>query len=304
MLFSRMTKTFMHTLAVWFALALSAQALDVTDTRGIQTLDGQAERVIALNWGATEQMIELGVAPVGVADIGGYREWVTVPAIADGPVDVGRRAEPNLELISSLKPDLIIIGSRQESMIEDLEEIAPVLYFDNFRSDHKNIEAVDRSFVEMGKALGKETVARDRLAFRSKRIAEMKQKLTDHHNGTSAKVAVIRFVSKSHARVYGANSMVEAALDGLGLEAALPIDSSRWGQAQRRITDFAKIKDGSLLYFKPFAYENVLHESPIWQNMPFVENDKVGAVEPAWTYGGAMSVLYIAERITDAMLAL
>jgi iron complex transport system substrate-binding protein len=39
------------------------------------------KRVAALSWELVESVIELGVTPVAISDIKGYREWVRVPSI-------------------------------------------------------------------------------------------------------------------------------------------------------------------------------------------------------------------------------
>ncbi|KAF6582703.1 ABC transporter substrate-binding protein, partial [Paenibacillus sp. EKM205P] len=73
------------------------------------TLDKPAQRVVVLEWTFTEDLIALGVQPVGNADNANYKVYVTPEAALDSNVvDVGTRNEPNLEAIASLKPDLII----------------------------------------------------------------------------------------------------------------------------------------------------------------------------------------------------
>ncbi|MGB3760615.1 MAG: ABC transporter substrate-binding protein, partial [Rivularia sp. (in: cyanobacteria)] len=64
-------------------------------------------RVVALGWVYVEDLLALGIQPVGVADIEGYQKFVNIqPQLAASVVDVGTRAEPNLEAIAQLEPDL------------------------------------------------------------------------------------------------------------------------------------------------------------------------------------------------------
>lgn len=280
----------------------TALAIEVHDSRGVQQFDQSPQRVVALNWGATEELIELGVTPVGVADIRGYRDWVARPALPEGIVDVGRRDEPSLELLVSLKPDLIIIGSQQRGLLEKLESIAPVLYFDNYRADHNNAAAVEESFLTLAKVLERELLAHNRLRQRDRRLSELAAQVQDHFGGITPKVAVVRLGDATHARVYGANSMVEAALAALGLENALPQPVTTWGQVQKQVTDLAAVGDGVLLYIEPFPKRDQLFNMPLWQFMPFVQNKRLAPVKPVWTYGGALSIQHLAEAITDALL--
>jgi len=43
---------------------------------------------------------------------------------------------------------------------------------------------------------------------------------------------------------------------------------------------------------------------PLWQQLPFVRKGRVAAVQPVWTYGGPLSIEYIAKAITEALLEL
>lgn len=279
-----------------------ASAIEVVDSQGPKTFTKTPTRVIALNWGATEELIALGVTPVGVADIDGYRTWVERPALPAGITDVGRRAEPSMELMASLKPDLIVIGSQQLGLAAQASRIAPVLYFDNYREDHNNFKAVNHSFRTLGKVLGKAAAADARLASRDAKLLALAEQLNQHFQGNIPATSVVRFVQPAHARIYGKNSMVEAALNMLGVPAALQVPNSTWGQVQRPITDLAEIDTGVLLYIEPFYDKQKLFAMPLWQFMPFVRNQHIAAVEPSWTYGGAISIEYLGEAITKALL--
>ncbi len=292
--------------ALFVSLICSFQVMsfEVVDSLGSHEFAVPAKRVVALNWGATEELVELGVTPIGIADIEGYKTWVAKPALPEGSSEVGRRLEPSIESVIALQPDLIVIGSRQKNLLDRLARIAPVLYFDNYRADHKNAEVVDRSFVQLGKAVGKEQFAKERLQRRDDQIAKQRERLLEHFGHDIPKTSLVRFVDAAHVRIYGQNSMVEAALDGLGVAPAFDVSPSTWGQTQKAIVDLASIEDGAVLYIKPFPYEKQLFAMPLWQQMPFVKNGRVGAVASSWTYGGALSIEYLAVAITDALLAL
>ncbi|WP_020681805.1 iron-siderophore ABC transporter substrate-binding protein [Marinobacterium rhizophilum] len=279
-------------------------AAEVEDSLGVHHFAQPAQRVVTLNWGATEEVIELGVTPVGIAEIQGYRDWVVRPVIKGDSVDVGTRAEPNIERIAELTPDLIVVGTMQRDMVERLSRIAPVLYFDNYRIDHDNHQAVLKAFRQLARALGRETAAEQRLVHRAARLEELKRQLHSHYGDSLPNVTAVRFIDTAHVRVYGDNSMAQVALQALGLASALPLPRSTWGQTQKAITDLAVIDDGILLYIEPFTKADALFSMPLWQIMPFVRNQHIAAVEPVWTYGGALSVQYLAEAFCHALLQL
>src|SRR5690606_41021463 len=87
-------------------------------------------RIAALEWASAETLIALAIAPVGVADIEGYRRWVVEPGLPAGTVDLGLRTEPNLELLRWLSPDLLTTVPGYASGSPWLERIAPILPFE------------------------------------------------------------------------------------------------------------------------------------------------------------------------------
>ena len=114
----------------------------------------------------------------------------------------------------------------------------------------------------------------------------------------------MRFANTTSAYVYGENSMPQYALEALGIKNAITLKSSQWGLEQKRLKFLRVVDQNILLYFQPFYQEEQLNKSPLWQAMPFVQNGKVASVEATWTYGGAMSLEYLAESMTDALLKL
>lgn len=82
------------------------------DALGEVKLDKPAKRVVALEWTYAEDVLAVGVQPVGVADIENYKKWVNIePKLDDQVADVGTRQEPSLESIAALEPDLIITAT-------------------------------------------------------------------------------------------------------------------------------------------------------------------------------------------------
>src|SRR3990170_5465736 len=55
-------------------------------------LDAPAERVVVLEWQQVEDVLTLGVGPVGVADVDGYNTWDTAEKLDPETTDVGTRS--------------------------------------------------------------------------------------------------------------------------------------------------------------------------------------------------------------------
>jgi iron complex transport system substrate-binding protein len=114
-------------LAAFAALALSilpAGATDVTTARGTVAVDGMPKTIAVYDMAALDTLDRLGIRPAGVPD------KLYVPAlepIKAGATAVGTLFEPDLEALSALGPDLIIVGSRSAAKAEVTAKVAPTI---------------------------------------------------------------------------------------------------------------------------------------------------------------------------------
>lgn len=286
------------------AAAVSAdETRKITDSRGIQTFASAPQRVISLNWALTEQLIELGITPAGVADPKGYSAWVAEPAIPDASVDVGKREGPNPERILGLQPDLILLGGQQSAYIGHIEPVAPVLHFDLFAETHDNAAAVRANFLDLGTLFGRREMAEKRLAAMDRRLAELRSDIRAAYPDGMPRVTVIRFIDDKRVVISGTNGLPEAAMNALGLETGFPIENSQWGIAFKPVTALAEITEGYVIHMEPFEKGNQLFNTALWREMPFVKADRFRSVTPLWTYGGALSIGRIGEAVAQVLLA-
>ncbi len=131
--------------------------------RGAQAADVDPQRVVALEWLPAELLLALGVTPYGVADIPNYRLWVNEPALPDSVIDVGLRTEPNLELLTQMKPSFIVWSAGYGPSPEKLARIAPGRGF-TFSDGKRPLAMAQRSLLEMADLLGKTQQAKRHLA--------------------------------------------------------------------------------------------------------------------------------------------
>ena len=89
-----------------------AEKITLTDAKGTKvTLDGPATKVVATEWNVVEDLVALGVDPVGVADVKGYTAWNTAAPLTGDPKDIGTRGEPSIDTVAALAPDLVVATS-------------------------------------------------------------------------------------------------------------------------------------------------------------------------------------------------
>ncbi len=88
------------------------------------------ERIVVLDSPQMDALVALGITPVGAPEIGAGRGFPAYLADdLDGTESIGFIAEPDVDAIANLAPD-VIIGSkvRHEALYEELSAIAPTVF--------------------------------------------------------------------------------------------------------------------------------------------------------------------------------
>lgn len=284
--------------------ASAAPSITIADSLGQHTFHQIPQRVIALDWSATGNLLALGIKPLAIANPQGYRTWAREPALASSVIDVGTRDAPNIERITQLNPDLILIGQSQAGLLSRLRPIANVLMFKNFSRHHNNAKAATQTFMTLATLFDKRPLANQLLTEMDQQLAKWKAQINAHFNGHPPRVSCVRFNTTSLVWIYGDNSMPQYALEQLGLKPALDLPATKWGVTQKKVVDLASVGQGVVLYFQPFPQKQKLFNSQLWQTMPFVQTHRVFALPATWTYGGPLSIKTIASAITQQLLTI
>lgn len=124
-------------------------------------------------WLPVELLLALGITPYGVADVPNYKLWVSEPPLPDSVIDVGLRTEPNLELLTEMKPSFMVWSAGYAPSPEKLARIAPGRGFD-FSDGKKPLAVARRSLVELAQTLNLEAAAEKHLAQYDRFIASQK----------------------------------------------------------------------------------------------------------------------------------
>ncbi|MDA2811332.1 iron-siderophore ABC transporter substrate-binding protein [Nocardiopsis sp. RSe5-2] len=285
-------------------------AVTLEHTLGELELDAPATDVVALEWTYAEDLQALGVTPAGVADVEGYDQWVTAgPRFDEGVEDVGTRDAPSLESIRALDPDLIITSElRSGENLEQLQDIAPTLVFDPYAADGEYAE-MRATFATIGTAVGKEDEAQEVLDGLDARLEELKGELADA-GADGAEVTVARGYTADGAAVVEllTDSTVPGALLGeLGLANAWTADADAYGMSKVDVEGLTEVEDSHLVYVAAEddnVFTGDLDGNELWQDLEFVEEDRVHALDPGtWYFGGPLSSRQVAEEITAALTA-
>ncbi|MCE9889384.1 Fe(3+)-hydroxamate ABC transporter substrate-binding protein FhuD [Kluyvera intermedia] len=258
-----------------------------------------AERIVALEWLPVELMLALGVTPYGVADIPNYRMWVNEPALPESVIDVGLRTEPNLELLTQMKPSMLVWSAGYGPSPEILARIAPGRSF-AFSDGKLPLAQARRSLLEMAEMLDKQAVAQRHLAEFDAFIDGLKPRFKQRGDRP---LLMVSLLDPRHMLVFGPNCLFQEILDRLGVKNAWQGETNFWGSTAVGIDRLAAYKDVDVLCFDHgnAAQMRQLEATPLWQAMPFVRANRLQIVPAVWFYGATLSAMNFA-RILDNSL--
>lgn len=282
----------------------SAGPVTITDDRGEVTLDAPAENVVSLEWGLTENLLSLGVTPVGAADVEGYNTWDTVVPLDPEVTDVGTRGEPSLDAIAALGADLVVTTTDlPENVIAQIEETVPVIALRG--SDASDPIAHMRRTVEvLAEATGTTAEGEELLASYDAAVEEGKAELAEAGLAGSRFTMADGWVSDGTVSVRMFTS--GAFLGALGGELGLVNDwegegDPDYGLAVTDVEGLTQLSDAPFLYAGNDSAEDAfaapLAANPIWTGLPFVAAGDVHRLPHGiWQFGGPAS----AEAWIDA----
>lgn len=257
------------------------------------------KRIVALEWLPVELLLALGITPYGVADVPNYRLWVNHPPLPDSVIDVGLRTEPNLELLTEMKPSFMVWSAGYGPAPEKLARIAPGRGF-SFSDGKKPLAVARQSLQEMAQLLNLQTAAERHLAQYDTVIASLKPRFI--HRGARP-VLLTSLLDSRHMLVFGPNSLFQDVLDEYGIPNAWQGETNFWGSTAVGIDRLAAYKDVDVLCFDHGNDKEMdaLMSTPLWQAMPFVRAGRFQRVPAVWFYGATLSAMHFA-RILDTAL--
>lgn len=288
----------------------AAGAITIPHTMGEAVLPGPALRVVALEWTYVENLLALGIQPVGVADIEGFNTWVNVPAeLSPDVVDVGMRGEPDFETLAALQPDLIIdTQATAAGYYVQLDAIAPTLVFNPYPEDPalSTFAEMQDSFRLLGQATGRSEQAEQVLAGLDAQIAAGRAAIAaSGHAGEPFVLAqMMSYLNNAYLRFFIDNGMATNIIEQLGLENAWGSEFAQYGFAE--VGSEALTELGDVHYFYVIQEDDGLNRSgsfqKLWDTLPFVQSGKAHTIGgDTWLFGGPLSAEVLIARVVGAV---
>ncbi|EHH0708485.1 iron-siderophore ABC transporter substrate-binding protein [Vibrio vulnificus] len=280
------------------ALAFNSYALDIPHEMGTASFETTPKKVVALDWVLTETVLSLGVELEGVANISDYQQWVAEPHLNADAIDVGSRREPNLELLSNIQPDVILISKHLAAAYEPLSKIAPVLVYSVYSEEKQPLESAKRITRSLGKLFDKEQQAEQVIAQTDQRLAANGAKITSAGKADKP-LLFARFINDKTLRIHSEGSLAQDTLNAMGLKNDWQEPTNLWGFTTTGTEKLAEHQKANVMIFGPLSPEErqQLTQSPLWQAMEFSRTDSVYELPAIWTFGGLLA----AQRLSDHM---
>lgn len=232
-------------------------------------------RVVTLSNDSTEALLALGLKPVGATrSLNGNPWYRHIAAQMSGVMVVGLENAPNLELIASLQPDLIL-GNRQQSarLLSTLERIAPTVLV---RDSRKRWQ---QNFLTFSRALGQEA----RLAQLHRQILCLRQALQQQ---PLRRISVLRF-NPGQVRLYQLDSFSGELFAALGFSRPPNQNVHAYGVNNFSRERIAELDADRLFYFtygarrqqSTLQYREAFMSDPAWQQLSVVRHGQVRSLD-------------------------
>ena len=276
---------------ITLAFALQTQAVTVKDAKGEFTLDKTPSRVVALEYSFVDALAQVGVSPVGVADDNKIDR--ILPQVREKIAawqSVGTRSQPSLEVIASLKPDLIIADpSRHTAVFEELKKIAPTVMFDSrHESYQENLETAQK----IGDLVGKST--------------EMKAKINEHNNyianiaknlGVQGKKASFGTSREDKFNIQNDNGYVGSFLTTLGFAPTKLNSDQAFVEINLEQLVMEKPEYLFIAHYRDESIARKWEAEPLWKAIPAVKANHVYSVDSdMWARGRGLEASKIMAK--------
>ncbi|HUK30770.1 MAG TPA: ABC transporter substrate-binding protein, partial [Candidatus Acidoferrum sp.] len=192
--------------------AKTAAPMVVKDDAGRRVeIPQPVRRIVSLAPSVTETLYALGVQDRLVADT----DFCDYPSEAKKLPKVGGPFTPNLEVILSLKPDVVLLAANSANRKETADAL-DLLHVPAYATDARTIEDVVASIAKLGEVLGAAEQGHALADSLHARLAELHRKL-----GTAAPVRVLFVVWQDPLISIGQETFLADALRWAGAESVI-----------------------------------------------------------------------------------
>ncbi|PYE49969.1 ABC transporter substrate-binding protein [Deinococcus yavapaiensis] len=284
-------------------LASPAFAITVKHERGTLDLNASAKRVVVLEYSFLDTLEALGVKAAGAAigTQGGDRGAPPyLAARTKGTASIGSRAQPNLEAILAVKPDVILADAFvHTNLYPQLDRIAPTAAFQSRRGSYDDIM---NQVLDIGRIVGKESAA--------KRIVDEQARLLQKAKAFAkrgAPGAVMAVATENSFTVHSTEAFVGSLIEKLGRKNLVKPQGTTT-QYELSLEGLVALNPGTLVLFTGVDEKPIVREwakNPLWQKISAVQRGRVYEFDrDLWTRarGPIALKMMLAQSIDSGLL--
>jgi iron complex transport system substrate-binding protein len=268
------------------------ETIRLTDDRGeTLRLSAPAARPAAISTFGADVALALDKPPVAVTDYGlqGVPDYLA--SQLDGVTGLGPRHQPNLEVLSSVRPDLVIAIRRYtEKDGDQIEAIAPMLALDLI-----TVQDSLRGVELAGQALG----APAKASALNARFLDRVQLLADRNTSKPTETVALLTSGSETPFVYYDHFLPTALLERLGFDnvgGQTPNPDSGIPLGYRISLEALLELNPDTILLLPTSRQRAFTMNPIWPYLKAVHTDQVYEVPQYWKEGAGPIAR---ERILD-----
>ncbi|MDX3850323.1 iron-siderophore ABC transporter substrate-binding protein [Streptomyces sp. AK02-01A] len=279
----------------------SAATHTVATVMGEVKVGAAPKRVVVLDTDALDSAVTLGITPVGattVADKAPFSTYLPADKLK-GIKPVGLIAEPSLEAIAALKPDLILSSKvRDEKNYRALSAIAPTVFSGTTGPSWRE------NFELHADALGRKNEAAKAVTNYEAHVKRLTEALGGAAAAKKTKVGFVRFVEGADTRLYLNDTFVGSVLKDL--QVGRPANQDTTGFSLDVSPEQIDKADADVIFYSTYgdarkSQETATTAGPLWKNLDAVKKGMAFKVDDnLWMLGigytGAGEILDAIEK--------
>ena len=273
--------------------------------RASDQLPAVARRIVSLDDLSTELLVSLGITPVAVANLAGYRRYVGIgaDALADS-VPLGSPQQPDLEGILRMQPDLIVgVSYLHLSLFARLDAMAPTVLFDvSLASGARDGVALGEDMLAaLGDLTDRRARAAEVIAASRDTLARARQRIADAGMTGRPLVALYPMSREGTFIVSNQRTLIVSLLSRLGATSPWQLASAYSLHRRIGIEEIAEQPDLTALFIGG-QQQAPMFSTPMWQALPVARSGRFAFLPtPYWTFGGPVSAGRLADQIVQAV---
>jgi iron complex transport system substrate-binding protein len=253
----------------------------ITHATGSTELRTKPERVVPLDSGELDSVVQLGLKPHGYLEYDAALMPDYLVEALKGVRTVGTLAEPNLETLAALQPDLMLTSKiRHEKIADQLKAIGPTVYGERTGVVWK------QNFALHARALGREVEADATVRAYEDRVRRLNAALPNPR----PTISVVR-VLNNHLRYYQRANYSGTILTDLGFPRPPSQNVDDFGLLNQSLETLGPSGDADVIVVSPTEgqegrFLREMQASPLWQSLGAVKRGAILVVnDDVWMAG-------------------